>query len=122
METGNNYYLGGYHFGHESRLEEYFEGGFFEIGGDQNEALKKIRGIKKGDRIALKTTDIKGQKMTIKALGIVQLSNPRNDKQIFVDWKIKDLNRIIEGDLGKYVRRLIGPLEEEELIKEAFHI
>lgn len=98
-----NFYLAGSFWSGDEQSNRFFNNGVWENGHDEK-FLNVVRSTQVGDIVFLKSTYSKRGKsyLRIKGVGRV-IENPKNGIELFVDWKIRDIEINIE-QLGKYRR------------------
>lgn len=95
MSNGPNYWLVGANWSGDDQADAFYRRGYWQLGWDdsqQPDMAQARDAIRPGDRIAIKAMRGQGATtITIKALGIVK--EVGEDKRVYIDWKITDLNR-----------------------------
>lgn len=118
------YFLGGAYWDGLDLTNLFVNRGYWEMGWDlgvKPQFDKVIEQMEKGDRIAIKS-NANNNELIIKAIGIIECLNPRNKKQVFVDWKLTDIERRVafKGCMGT----VYGPYklegEYEDWLKNIF--
>jgi hypothetical protein len=120
MDTTFNYWLVGANWAGDNQAETFFLRGYWEMGYGDEDAPQQANlrdKIKIDDRIAVKSMNGKGATtITIRAIGVVK---DIADKKVYVDWKLKDMNRIVASH-GAF-RTIQGPyLFKDQWTQEVF--
>jgi hypothetical protein len=102
-ENREQFFAGGYYWGKESKLNDFINGGYWQIGWDKNEedrfaqlAYNIIRRINVGDKIAIKGLGGKHD-LTIYAIGEVIDVKDRESGKIKVNWNIRERDKLYTG-------------------------
>lgn len=82
------YWLVGAFWGSENKLDEFVKDGYWENGWD-DKFLNKVKEIKPGDYIGIKSLNRHANETVVKALGIVT-KNYNNGSKVDVNWLIKE--------------------------------
>ena len=115
---------GAYWGGHGDLTDLFINRGYWQMGwsiGEKPQFDKRIEQIEVGDRIAIKTCGNKNN-LIIKAIGVVEALNPKNKNQVFVDWKLTNLNREVKfkGCMGTIHGAYKLDKDNSEWIKNIF--
>ncbi len=110
----------GFHFSKiKSKLADFFNNNFICVGYSKDDApefIEMMKEIKKGDIVYLKSWQIKGSVLHIKAIGVV--TNTFSDTNIYggdnkieVDWKVTNIDETVVANT-KYRQRVTSIYKE----------
>jgi len=98
-----SYYLVGFHYGQISQKERFFNNKIWENG---KESPEKVRDVKPGSLIFLKSFGIKKQSLTIHGVGLVQ-KNFQDGQSLQVHWlPFQELKVPVKGQYNEFIHKL----------------